>query len=380
MKVCLLTPSVGCDAEIQTPVVRLFVERMSRQVDLHVFALHHPPGSGAVRDGDVTLHQAGAARDRFSRRMARTIASIRREHQQSPFDLLHALWLHEPGTIAVAAGALLRLPVVASVGGAEVVALPDIAYGALRQTWGRLMTANVLQHATLVTAGSAYAVRKARRIVPHRDPTRFRRAPLPVDAERFAPSHGRSFDAASPRLLHAASLIPVKDQTTLLRAFRRVVDVFPGAQLTIASEDPLGHRAGLEHLQGELSLGRSVTFIGPRPHASMAALYHDSDLFVLSSRHESQAMVVLEAAAAGVPTVGASVGVVPELAPEAAIAVRPRDAVALADAVIDLLADPIRLQRMGRQARARVLDEYAAPVVSALFLELYSEAIERSRR
>ena len=56
---------------------------------------------------------------------------------------------------AVAAGGLLRVPVVASVGGAEVVSLPDIEYGALRTVRGRVMTAHVLQRATLVTGGLA---------------------------------------------------------------------------------------------------------------------------------------------------------------------------------------------------------------------------------
>ena len=380
LKVALVVSSIGLGGNIETPAVRLLVERLARVVDIHVYAVHHPAGNQPIRFGDITLHPALAPRDRFSTRMARTIRSIGREHRQSRFDLLHALWLHEAGTIAVAAGSLLRLPVVASIGGAEVVALHDIGYGALRTARGRLMTANVLQRATFVTGGSAYVVKQARRLVPHRDPSRFRRIPLPVDVAQFVTTATRQLDEGSAHVLHAASLIPVKDQSTLLMAFRRVVDVLPAARLTIAGEDPFGLRSELEQLRDRLAMSGAVSFVGPLRHSQMASQYCAADLFVLSSRHESQAMVVLEAAAAGLPTVGSAVGVVPDLAPAAAFAVRPNDPVALADAIIALLTDPIRRRRMGECARQRVINEYDSPIVCDSFVRLYEDAIRTTTR
>jgi glycosyltransferase involved in cell wall biosynthesis len=288
--------------------------------------------------------------------------------------------LHEPGTVAVAAGTLLRLPVVASIGGAEVVALPTIDYGALRTARGRVMMSNVLQRATFVTGGSDYVLGRARRLVPHRDSSRFRRIPLPVDAEQFAPRMPGRHELETAHVLHAASLIPVKDQTTLMLAFRRVVDHIPSARLTIAGEDPFGHRLELERLRDALGLADVTRFLGAVPHAAMNDLYQEADLFVLSSLHESQAMVVLEAAAANVPTVGSDVGVVGDLAPDAALAVRPGDPVALAVAMIALLADPRRRARIGDHARRRVLEEYDAPVVCQAFKQLYEDAIGLHRR
>ena len=142
----------------------------------------------------------------------------------------------------------------------------------------------------------------------------------------------------------------------------------------------MGRRCLLERRCAELGLEDSVTFVGPLRHAEMATLYRESDLFLLSSRHESQGMVVLEAAASGVPTVGTNVGVVPELAPEASVAVRPQDPVALGDAIIDLLRDTARLERMGRNAAARVRREFDAPVVRDHFLSLYRQTIRNQRR
>jgi glycosyltransferase involved in cell wall biosynthesis len=269
------------------------------------------------------------------------------------------------------------MPVVVSVGGAEVVSIPDIGYGALRTAWGRWMTATVLQRATFVTAGAQYTLHKARRIVPHRSIEHFRCIPFPINVAAYASGAERSDGL---HVLHAASLIPVKDQGNLIRAFRRVVDVVPNARLTIAGEDPFGCRADLEALAAQLGIGDSIAFAGHRRHADMAALYHSTDLFVLSSRHESQGMVVCEAAAAGVPTVGTPVGVVPDFAPDAAVSVRPGDPVALADGIVALLTDSDRRKRLGQQARLRAERVYDAPVVRDAFIGLYHDAIERHRR
>ena len=59
----------------------------------------------------------------------------------------------------------------------------------------------------------------------------------------------------------------------------------------------------------------------------------------------------------------------------AAIAVRPGESVALADALVDLLRDPARLVRMGNHARQRVLETFDAPVVCHRFMSIYEDAI-----
>jgi glycosyltransferase involved in cell wall biosynthesis len=81
-------------------------------------------------------------------------------------------------------------------------------------------------------------------------------------------------------------------------------------------------------------------------------MYRAAHLHIVSSRYESQCVAVLEAAAAGVPTVGTAVGILPALAPGAALAVAPGDADALADGVCRLLADQARRAAMGARAQA----------------------------
>ena len=120
--------------------------------------------------------------------------------------------------------------------------------------------------------------------------------------------------------------------------------------LDCAGEDTLG--GAIQAQAQALGLAGNVTFHGFVPQDQLAALYRRAHLHVLSSRHESQAVVVLEAAAAGLPTAGTRVGLVDTLAPHAARAVPVGDAAALGDAIVALLRDPPAREEMGAAAQA----------------------------
>lgn len=379
MKVAMIVPGIGNDPTVSTPVINTLVAHLGQEVELHVFPVQYPTAGDAFALGPAMVHPVDRSDMRLRRLVASTIAKLYREHRKTRFDLVHGLWLFPPGAIAVLAGRLLGVPSIVSIGGAEVVAIPDIHYGGLLTRKGRAVQRQVLTRASVVTGGSGYILDLAG--VVAKRPAGYERAPLPVDP-RFRPLAGRVLlaDPERPRLLHAAALIPVKDQATLLKAFALVLETLPGAMLDIAGEDPFGHRYELESLAGALGLANTVRFLGSIPHAAMASLYQQADVFLLSSRHESQGMVVLEAAACGLPTVGSAVGVVRDLAPDASVAIAAHAAEVLANAAVNLLRDPERLRRMGAAAQARVEQRYAVIPVTGRFLHLYRAAIERRRR
>lgn len=376
MRIALLVPSIAVDATIATPALALVARTIARHHELHVLALRSPgPPRVVARDGYVveTLGTSGA---RFRDLARATLGALAREHRRAPFDLLHAVWLHEPGTLAVVGGLRLRLPVVASIGGGELVALPAIGYGGLRTRRGRLVARIVARQARIVTGGSRAVLDQLASATGRRSDVA--RLPLPVDVTTFTPEE-RADSECAPRLFHAASLIPVKDQATLLRAFQRVRQTCPAARIDVAGEDPFGQRATLERLASELGIADRVRFLGALPHETLVAHYRRADVFLLSSLHESQALVVLEAAACGLPTVGTAVGVVPDLAPDAAIAVPVGDAAALADATLALLRDPARRRAMGAAARQAAVAHYAPEPVLATLDGIY-RAASRGRR
>ncbi|NYT79831.1 CDP-glycerol glycerophosphotransferase family protein [Alcaligenaceae bacterium] len=88
---------------------------------------------------------------------------------------------------------------------------------------------------------------------------------------------------------------PEKDQAKLIRAFAQARKTIPGAKLIILGDGPLYKT--LESLIAELNLQNTVLLAGQRsnPFPALKAC----DCFVLSSNHEGQPMVLLEALTLG---------------------------------------------------------------------------------
>jgi glycosyltransferase involved in cell wall biosynthesis len=114
-----------------------------------------------------------------------------------------------------------------------------------------------------------------------------------------------------PVLLNVGSLVPVKDHAALLRAFVPARSRLAEARLHFVGDGP--ERGRLESLARDLGIGDAVRFHGALAHDRLPDVYRQADLFVVSSRFESQGLAVLEAAACGCPVAGTAVGVLPEL-------------------------------------------------------------------
>src|SRR5207302_1103997 len=122
-------------------------------------------------------------------------------------------------------------------------------------------------------------------------------------------------------------------------------------RLDIVGEDTLG--GAVQAQSRALGLDRHVTFHGFQPTTALASLYARAHVHLVSSRHEAASVAMLEAACAGVPTVGTRVGYAADWAAEdRAVAVPVGDADALARETIALLLDRSRRERIASAARA----------------------------
>ena len=104
----------------------------------------------------------------------------------------------------------------------------------------------------------------------------------------------------------------------------------------------------LEAQAQALGLSQAIHFLGYR--SDLPALLPLADIVVLPRMHEAVPRVLLEAMAAGRPVVATNVGGTPELVTEGetGLLVPPSDASRLAEALIALLGDRSRLERMGQ--------------------------------
>jgi len=178
----------------------------------------------------------------------------------------------------------------------------------------------------------------------------------------------------SPHLLVAVGrLEPQKGVDVLLRAMRPVVAEVPDVRLQIAGEG--GQRAELERLAADLGLGDHVAFLGQQ--TDVIGLMARASLFVHAARWEGFGLVLLEAMAAGTPTVATSVGGVPEVVAdgETGVLVAPEDPVALASAIVALLRDPDRARAMGVAGRSRLEAEFAPERMSRETATIYERLL-----
>jgi len=121
----------------------------------------------------------------------------------------------------------------------------------------------------------------------------------------------------------------------------------------------------------------------PRIHATgyvtdTVPYYRAMDLMVLPTRREGFPNAVLEAAAAGVPVIatlstGARDAVVPEVT---GLLIPPGYPEAISEAVLKLLRDPDRRRRMGRAARAWVLEHFVNRRVLGMTVAYYKSLLK----
>ena len=347
------------------PSLLWLVERLARRHEVFVYVLRYHDSPCRYTLGGATIQDLGRPGGLW-RQYSALSSAVRAD---GPFDVIHAYWAFPAGLLGAALGRRLGVPSVVTYDSGEFVALPQIGYGLQSRRRSRLAVGATARLATRVTVCSQYQAQLARAhgIIP-------RTIPLGVDGtvftERRSVPHGPAF-----RLLHVASLNPVKDQTTLLHALRQLVASNLDVRLDIVGEDTMG--GGLVAVARELGLANRVTFHGFLTSEQLVPLYHAADLFVLPSLHEAAGVVLLEAAACGVPVVGSAVGYLADWLPDAATGVAPGDPSALAEAIRTLLEDEQRRRATAARAAAwtRAHDaDWSARAFEALYAELRGAA------
>ena len=360
MNVGIVVPGFSADeSDWCIPALRNLVQRLALTDDVRVLAMRYPAPARRYRVVGAEVAALGggtAGRQRSAGLWARAIAQIAAAHRHRRFDVLHAFWANEAGAVTALAGRLLDIPTVVSLAGGELVAFRDIGYGGQLARTERAKVLVALRLASAVTAGSAAMLRLARPWIESRERSRVERVPLGVDVCAFQPP--REHRSSGPAVLvHVASLVPVKDQRTLLSAMALLRRGGYPCTLEIAGNG--SEELPLRRLATDLGLDGSVQFLGAVRHDALPSLYRRASVFVLSSRHEAQCMAALEAAACGIPVAGTAVGIVPELSPSGAVSAPLACARALADGIAGLLQDPRRRREMGLAAREYVEAEYS---------------------
>ncbi len=167
-----------------------------------------------------------------------------------------------------------------------------------------------------------------------------------------------------------------KNHSGFLRIAAQIHERMPNVEFVLVGDGPL--RQQLENEAASLGLGASAIFLGDRQ--DMPAVLASLDVAVLTSDSESLSNVILEAMAAGLPTVAYNVGGNSELlSQERGALITAGNESAFADAVQSVLADSTLRHQLGHDARQFAQENFSLDRVRQRYVELYLALLQKKR-
>jgi glycosyltransferase involved in cell wall biosynthesis len=203
-----------------------------------------------------------------------------------------------------------------------------------------------------------------------------------ADPTRYAPDP----EARRDGVLFVGRITPHKGVDRLVQA------VPAGVPLTLAGT--FGHDRGFvsrdfPRLLRRLADGKDLRILSPVADTELPAIYRRAAVHVLPSvfdtcygDHEPTpellGLSVLEAMASGTPVVASRLGGLPEIVQHeiTGFLVEPGNVSELGERIAELLQSPARADRMGRAARALVLERFTWDAVARRCLEEYERALK----
>jgi teichuronic acid biosynthesis glycosyltransferase TuaC len=201
-----------------------------------------------------------------------------------------------------------------------------------------------------------------------------------VVSQSFQPSKlapSESIGRTRFRFLNVALISANKGQDTLLYAMSKLVRAGVDVELRIVGDGVL--RPSLNRLAAELGISSRVTFLGTLGRDRVVEQMQAADAFVLSSRHETFGVVLIEALACGLPVIATTCGG-PEciVEPDDGLLVPPDDESALAGAMEQLMVQ--RSIYSATYLRERCLARFGEEAVTTQLAALYAQIGTAPRR
>lgn len=298
---------------------------------------------------------------------AKILAQVRRLHQQNPIHIIHA---HAPlpcGHAAMLLSRELKIPFVVSVHGLDAFSTYDMT--GLVKEWRRRVSRMVYRSACRVICVSD----KVRQQVAEGLPAATNCAVVynGADPEVFHPlERGVQEEAV---ILSVGAFTPIKGQDSLLQAFAAIRERFPNVSCKFIGDG--SERPRLEKLVAGLNLGDKVQFCGRQARSQVAEAMQRCTLFALPSWYEGLGCVYLEAMASGKVAIGCWDQGIDEVIRHAENGwlVNPKDPVALAQALSELLANPAVRDCVGAAARRTILQGFTLAHQAEQLLQIYQE-------
>jgi glycosyltransferase involved in cell wall biosynthesis len=267
-------------------------------------------------------------------------------HLRGRYSLIHAFWVYPAGTLAVLFSKILSIPSIVTVQGGEAAAVPEIGYGNMLKPFLKKVTLFTCEKATTLVVISEFLLHQLKKHGLERNDVVI--IPIGPDTKQF--KYFKKHKGSTIRIIHVANLTEVKDQYTLLNVFSRIRKEYL-AELVIIGADHMGGK--IQAFSRQLGVADKVRFLGPVAHEELPQYYASADIMILTSLHEGQSVVAVEAMASGVPVFGTRVGILYDW-PDATSSVPVGDADGLVNSIMQCWNHYDRLELIRTKALEKV--------------------------
>lgn len=308
---------------------------------------------------------------RYLRRFTRSRAIFRAIKDMRP-QVVHAHFAMD-GILVNSACARLRIPLIVSVYGMDVTALA--ARSGVRGIVYRIRLRRMFRRATKILAVSDFLARAAIELGAPREKTVVHRLGIHIPTEVPAGRADCDWD-----VLVVGRLIGKKGIDDLLRASIQTKSPEGTAlRVAIVGDGPI--RGELEKLATDI--GASATFFGSQSPNEIQALMHSSKMLAVPSKtaadgdREGLPMILLEAAANGLPIVATRHSGIPEFVSDGLTGLlsAEADVDGLARNIQRLLEDEVLRTKLSSEARRKVSEEYSLVLQANRLEAFYDDAI-----
>ncbi len=173
-------------------------------------------------------------------------------------------------------------------------------------------------------------------------------------------------------ILYIGTLMPRKNIITLIRAYKRLLQIEPGFseyQLILAGAKGFKHEVIFDEIK-TLKLKKQVKYLGYVTHNQKMELIKKATCFTFPSSYEGFGLPVLEAMALGTPVITSNVSSLPEVAGKAALLVDPEKELEIAKALKKLLSDK-KLQARLSKAGKKQAENFTWEICAKETIKLY---------
>ncbi len=204
-----------------------------------------------------------------------------------------------------------------------------------------------------------------------------------IDLSRFAPKKAKAeiykrYKVPTDRkiVLYVGRVDPEKSLNVLVEAFARVAKKCDDADLVIVGDGTA--RNHLEEMAKDLGIAERTHFLGRVVGDDLPELYRTGDVFSITSKTETQSIVLMEAMASGLPAVAVAAGAIPELVKNGknGYVCEADDVDAVARKLVKILSDDALREEMSKNS-AEMIQKHDINYTLTRFEEIYTSVLEK---